>query len=311
MKKALIVLIIGLIGVGAFGYFSLRSPSTNGVVLGESINNFYLDKPVKIYKYPKKVDPKSTTDILADSAELIDPQTKYSLYQKNPNKSVPVASITKIMTAVIALENYKTTDIIEITKEDTEVIGSKVFLKTGEKMTVENLLYCLLMPSGNDAAISLATYKQTKEQFVDLMNKKAGELGLKNTRFKDPAGLNDEGRSSARDIALLFSYALNKEDFVKVISTADKTVTSVDGTESHELKNSNRLTTGEIPMDGIIGGKTGFTPDAGHTLVSGAERNGHRIVGVILNTYSSAPAASAQEMKKLLSYGFDAYSFTE
>jgi D-alanyl-D-alanine carboxypeptidase len=311
MKKALAVLIIGLVGVGIFGYYSLKTPSSsgNGVVLGESINNFYLDKPVKIYKYPKKVNANTTVDILADSAELLDPQTKYSMFQKNPDKSVPIASVTKVMTAVVALENYKLSDVVEISKEDTEVIGSKVFLKTGEKMTVENLLYCLLIPSGNDAAISLATYKQPKDQFVELMNKKAEELGLKNTRFKDPAGLNDEGRSSAKDIALLFSYALGNQDFVKVISTPEKTVTSVDGSESHELKNSNRLTTGEIPMDGIIGGKTGFTPDAGHTLVSAAERNGHRVVGVVLNTYSGTPAASAIEMKKLLSFGFDAYSF--
>jgi len=310
MKKALLVLILGLIVVGAFGYFSLKKPSSKaGVVLGESINNFYLDKTVKIYKYPKKIESAQKLNILADSAALIDPQTKYSLFEKNSEKSAPVASITKVMTAVVALESYKLDDVVEVTKEDTQINGSKVFLKAGEKMTVENLLYCLLMPSGNDAAITLATFKQNRDQFVVLMNKKAEELGLKNTKFMDPAGLNDEGRSSARDIAILFSYALNKEEFVKIISTAEKTVTSVDGAEQHDLTNSNRLTTGEIPMDGIIGGKTGFTPDAGHTLVASAQRDGNKIVGVVLNTYSNSPSASAEEMRKLLTYGFEAYSF--
>ena len=310
MKKALIVLILGLILVGIFGYMSFKKPSSSGgTVLGASINNFYLDKTVKIHKYPKKINSDETVNILADSAELIDSQTKYPLYEKNPNKQVAIASITKVMTAIVALEIYKTTDIVEITKEDTEINGSKAFLKTGEKMTVENLLYCMLMPSGNDAAMTLATYKQTKDQFVELMNKKALELGLKDTKFQDPAGLNDDGRSTAHDIAILFSYALTKDEFVKVISTAEYTAKSVDGNETHELKNSNRLTTGEIPMEGIIGGKTGFTPDAGHTLVSSAQKDGNKIVGVVLNTYSSTPAASAEEMKKLLSYGFSAYSF--
>lgn len=310
MKKALAVLIFGLVLVGIFGYVSIKKPSSSGgTVLGESINNFYLDKTVKIHKYPKKVDPKATVNILADSAELIDAETKYPLFEKNPDKQVSIASITKVMTAVVALENYKITDIVEVSKADTEINGSKAFLKSGEKLTVLNLLYCMLMPSGNDAAITLATYKQNQDQFVDLMNKKAEELGLKNTKFKDPAGLNDDGRSSAHDLAILFSYALAKDEFVKVVSTAEITVTSVDGSESHQLKNSNRLTTGEIPMDGIIGGKTGFTPDAGHTLVSAAQRNGNKIVGVVLNTNSTTAAASAEEMKKLLTFGFDAYSF--
>jgi D-alanyl-D-alanine carboxypeptidase len=311
MKKALLVLIIGLIMVGAFGYFtSIKPDKPSGVVLGESINNFYLEKKIKIHNYPKKIELVPAVNIQAESVELIDSQTKYPLFEKNPTNSVPIASITKVMTAIIVLDNYKLDEIVQVAKEDTEVNGSKVFLKTGERMTVENLLYSMLMPSGNDAAITLATYKQSKEKFVELMNKKAQDLGLKDTKFMDPAGLNDQGRSTARDIAILFSYALNNAEFIKIISTAEKTVSSVDGSETHDLKNSNRLTTGEIPMDGVIGGKTGFTPDAGHTLVAGAKRNNNIIVGVVLNTYSNANSASAEEMRKLLSYGFDAYTFT-
>jgi len=309
MKKALLVLILGLIFVGIFGYVTTAKPVQKGLVLGESINNFYLEKTVKIHKYPKKIEPAAKVNIQADAAQLIDSKTKYPLFEKNPNKSVPIASITKVMTAIVVLDSYKLSDVVDVTKEDTEVIGSKVFLKAGEKLRVEDLLYCLLMPSGNDAAVTLATYKQSQQQFVEMMNQKAEEIGLKNTKFKDPAGLNDEGRSTAHDVAILFSYAMNKEDFIKIISTAEKTVTSTDGSEEHELKNSNRLTTGEIPMDGIIGGKTGFTPDAGHTLVSSAEKDGNRIIGVVLNTYSNAPSASAEEMKKLLTYGLTSYSF--
>jgi D-alanyl-D-alanine carboxypeptidase len=310
MKNALIVIILGVALVSGFIFYSSQKP-IKGTVLGASVNNFYLEKSVKIHKYPQKNPLVQEPDILAGSAILIDSKTKYPLFEKDSEKAAPIASITKVMTAVLALENYKLDDVVAITKDQTEVIGSKAFLKEGEKITVENLLYCMLMVSGNDAAKTLATFKQSQEVFVSQMNAKSAELGLTKTHFLDPAGLNDSGQSSARDIAILFSYALSKDEFIKIVSTSEKDVTSVDGQEVHNLKNSNRLTTGEIPMDGIIGGKTGFTPDAGHTLVSSAQKGDNRVVGVVLNTYSQAAAASAQEMKKLLSYGLEAYNFDD
>ncbi len=308
MRKYLIVIVLGLALVGSLLAITHKTPR-KGAVLGASINNFYLEKTVKLYQYPKKNPLAGQPNILAGSAILIDSKTKYPLYQKESEKSVPIASITKVMTSIISLENYKLDDVVTVTKDQTDVIGSKVFLKPEEKITVESLLYCLLLNSGNDAAKTLSSFKMPQEEFVGLMNKKAEELGMTNTHYMDPAGLNDQGHSSARDLAILFSYALGNEEFRKVVSTAEKTVTSVDGSESHELKNSNRLTTGEIKLDGIIGGKTGFTPDAGHTLVSSAQRDGNTIVGVVLNTYSSTPQASAEEMKKLLAWGFESYTF--
>lgn len=308
MKKIYIVVLLVLVLTLTI-YFIGFSNKKSGSVLGSSVNNFYLEKTVKIYQNPTKnptsVDPR----IYADSVVLIDARTKYSLYEKNPEKPVPVASITKIMTAIVALDKFDLSEVVEIKKDQTEVIGSRVFLKEGEKITVENLLYCLLMNSGNDAAKTLATFKTSQGEFIKTMNEKAKELGLKSTEFKDPAGLDDTGHSSARDIAILFSYGLSRDDFTKIVSTSEKTVTSVDGSEIHELKNSNRLTTGEIPMDGVIGGKTGFTPDAGHTLVSAAEKDSNRIVGVVLNTLNSTVSASAEEMKKLLEWGFQSYIF--
>ncbi|MFH1855527.1 MAG: D-alanyl-D-alanine carboxypeptidase family protein [bacterium] len=310
MKKIYIVVLLFLV-LALTIYFIGFSNNKNGSVLGSSVNNFYLEKTVKIYQNPTK-DPTSVDPrIYADSVVLIDAKTKYPLYVKNPEKPVPIASITKIMTAIITLDKFELDEIVEIKKDQTEVIGSKVFLKEGEKITVENLLYCLLMSSGNDAAKTLATFKTSQEEFIKAMNEKAKELGLKNTEFKDPAGLDDTGHSSARDIAILFSYGLSRNDFTKIVSASEKTVTSVDGSEIHELKNSNRLTTGEIPMDGIIGGKTGFTPDAGHTLVSAAEKDSNRIVGVVLNTLNSTVSASAEEMKKLLEWGFQSYTFNQ
>jgi D-alanyl-D-alanine carboxypeptidase (penicillin-binding protein 5/6) len=134
-------------------------------------------------------------------------------------------------------------------------------------------------------------------------------LGLKNTHFKDVAGLDDSGRSTAKDIAILFSYGLSNPEFAKIVSTPELDVSSVDGKEIHKLKNSDRLVTGEIPLEGIIGGKTGFTPDAGHTLVSAATRDGQTLVAVVLKTASDSKVASAQEVKKLLTWGFESYIF--
>ena len=308
MKKVLVVVILGIILTGVLLVLNPKKKS-QGIVLGTSVNNFYLEKSVKIHKYPQKDPLAKDPNILAASAILIDAKTKYPMYEKDSEKAVPIASVTKVMTAVLVLENYKLDDVVTVTKDQIEINGSKAFLKEGEKITVENLLYCMLMVSGNDAAKTLATYKYSEDDFVAMMNKKAEDLGLTNTHFMDPVGLNDEGKSSARDIAILFSYALGKDEFTKVVSTAEKDVTSTDGTTTHNLKNSNRLTTGEIPMEGIIGGKTGFTPDAGHTLVSSAQKGDNRVVGVVLNTYSTTASASAEEMKKLLTYGLEAYTF--
>jgi len=309
MKRLILILILIILAFA--GYFLLTKKSNNPMVLGTSVNSFYLEKTVKVEKHPDKIPGVKDPNVLADSIFLIDKSSKYPLFEKNAEKQTAIASITKVMTATVALDLYKLSDVVEVKKEDTEVEGSKVFLKTGEKITIENLLYCLLMNSGNDAALALSDSKVSREEFIELMNKKAHFLGLTSTRFADPAGLNDEGRSSARDVALLFANALSNSDFVKIVSTAEKEVASVDGSVTHTLKNSDRLTTGEIPLEGVIGGKTGFTYDAGHTLVTAATKNNATIIGVVLKTFSDAPSASAAEMKKLLEWGFASYIFAQ
>jgi len=284
-------------------------PAKQGKILGTSINSFYSEKSAKLDPYPIRKQDAKDPYILAEAAVLLRASDKYPLYQKNQDNPVPIASITKVMTSLVALDIYKLDDVIEVKKEYTDVIGSKVQLKPGEKMTVSNLLRCLLISSGNDAAKTLANGKVTENEFVQLMNQKAIDLGLRNTHFKDVAGLDDSGRSTAKDVAVLFSYGLSNPEFAKIVSTAELDVPSVDGKEIHKLKNSNRLVTGEIFLEGIIGGKTGFTPDAGHTLVSAATRDGQTLVAVVLKTNSDSKLASAQETKKLLDWGFESYIF--
>ncbi len=303
----LIILVVLLIGVGSIIYFG-KSPS-QGSVFGTSINSFYSQKISKIDPPPTRKPSASDPRINAQSAILMHEASMYPLYSKNADYQIPVASITKIMTAVVALENYKLDDVIEVSADSVNVTPSVMNLSTGEKITVRNLLYGLLLQSGNDAALALASGKMPMEKFINLMNQKASELGLEKTKFEDPAGLDDQGHSSAIDVAILFSYALRNPEIEKIISTPEIEVTSVDQSIVHQLKNSNRLTTGEIPLDGVMGGKTGYTPDAGHTLVSAATRDGQTLISVVLKTYSNAASASAEESRNLLVWGFGSYNF--
>lgn len=309
MNKNVIFSILGVLILAVSGYYVFFSKNGDGKVLGTSINSFYSQKINEIDPPPKKNSNTIDPVIRAGSAILVHEPSKYFLYSKNSDQKVPIASITKIMTAIITLENYKLTDIIEIKSDSTNVTPSVMNLVPGERITVENLMYGLLLNSGNDAALALSSSKMPLDSFVSLMNKKANELGLENSIFKDPAGLDDNGVSSARDVAILFSYALKIEEIEKLISTAKTEVKSVDETVTHKLENSNRLTTGEIPLDGVIGGKTGYTPDAGHTLVCAASRNNQLLISVVLNTTSNSPSASAEETKKLLTWGFNSFQF--
>ncbi|TSC92487.1 MAG: D-alanyl-D-alanine carboxypeptidase [Candidatus Berkelbacteria bacterium Licking1014_7] len=235
---------------------------------------------------------------------LIDQNSQKILFGKNEHKPVSVASITKLATALTALDNYQLDEIVEISTNASNINGSKIFMSTGEKFTVENLLNALLIMSANDAAIALSEHKQTQEKFIEMMNEKSRKIGMKNTRFLDPSGLNDEGYSTARDIGILFSEALKNDIITKIIGMAEKTIYNQSGTKSYKLESSNRLVKDEMRFEGIVGGKTGFTPNAGHSLVAAATRDNHTLIAVILSTYSNTKEASAIAAADLLNWGF-------
>jgi D-alanyl-D-alanine carboxypeptidase len=141
-------------------------------------------------------------------------------------------------------------------------------------------------------------------KFITAMNNKAMELGMENTEYRDPAGLDTTGYSSAYDLYLITKYALKKDLFAEIVKTDHDVVKDTSGTIWHDLKNSNRLV-GEYKYQGAIGVKTGYMPDAGHILVSAAKRDGHTLVGVIINTFADTPSASADESRKMLDWGFE------
>jgi len=281
------------------------------IISGESradINN--INKPNII---PVKKADINDPNIEAKAIYLIDLPALYPMYSKEENTKLPIASTAKIATALVVLENHgdKLQNVITITPQMISVEGSDIQLRSGEKITVENLLNGLLIMSGNDTAYALADYFGGREAFVKEMNEKVSEIGADNTKYQDPAGLNDEGYSTAHDLALITAYALRNSKFSEIVKTPEKTIASADGKFNHELKNSNRMLRQEetyyYPY--TIGVKTGFTNEAGHVLVSSAEIEGHKILSVVLNTNENSLTASAKESKKLLEWGFNNWTW--
>ncbi|MDR0858427.1 MAG: D-alanyl-D-alanine carboxypeptidase [Oscillospiraceae bacterium] len=212
----------------------------------------------------------------ASSAVLFDADTGELLYSDSPDVPRSIASITKIMTALVVLENLKLTDSVIYKQEWCDTEGSSSFFKAGETYTVRQMLYALILHSGNDTAVALAnTAAGGTDKFAELMNKRAAEIGMTNSYFANPHGLEQEGhQSTARDMALLTAEALKNPRFMLIASTR---VAKVGGIS---FKNHNRLLW-DYPQ--AIGIKTGYTKAAGRTLVSAAAKNGRTLICVTLN----------------------------
>ena len=239
------------------------------------------------------------TEVSAVSAQraiVLDAATGRVLYERNMDEQALVASTTKIMTALIICEQTNVLDRMQIPKEAVGIEGSSMYLREGEVLTIQELLYGLMLSSGNDAAVALAIYcGGTVEGFVELMNDKAHMLGLQNTHFENPNGLDSPGHySTARDLAMLAAYAMENPVFYKTVSA--KTVT----VGERYLRNHNKLL---WQVEGADGVKTGYTKAAGRTLVSSATREGRRLICVTLNDPDDWRDHAA-----LLTEGFSRYS---
>ena len=219
--------------------------------------------------------------VSAQSAVVIEKDSKRVLYNKDSQHRLPIASTTKIMTAIVALENEDLSAQIEISPAAAATEGSSMYLEAGEKMTLEELLYGLMLSSGNDAAVAIAEHFGGSESFAALMNKKAEELGIDNTHFTNPNGLpDDEHYSSAYDMAEITAYALNNPKFAEIVSTKTKKIEGGGKAYPRTLTNHNKLLS---MCSGCIGVKTGFTKAAGRCLVSAAQRDGMTLICVTLN----------------------------
>lgn len=238
-------------------------------------------------------------DIDARAYTLMDPITGRILTEKNSEEKRAMASTTKIMTAIVALEYGDLSSIVKVSSKAASIGGSSFHLQSGETMKLENMLYGLLLPSGNDAAVAIAEHIGGSEKnFVDLMNLKAIEIGAKNTHFMNPHGLDEPGHyTTARDLAIIARYAWGIPKFRSIVQTRDKIID--DGNYKRHIYNTNRLLWSK---DGVCGIKTGYTGGAGRCLVASAVKNGFQLISVVLGSGDHFGSSY-----RLLTYGFSHY----
>lgn len=224
------------------------------------------------------------------------------IWSRNADVRRPMASITKIMTAIVALENSKLTDVVTVPPAAASVGQSTAYLESGERLTMKELLTAMLVQSGNDAATAIAMHVAgTEDRFVDMMNAKARTLGLVNTHFRNPHGLDAKGHySTARELSVMARYAMANPSFASIVRLKKATIGS--GAHKHKLESTDLLLGN---YDGAIGVKTGNTDGAGYSVVSAAVRSGVMLYAVVLGTVSDSQRF--RDAKELLDWGFAHY----
>jgi serine-type D-Ala-D-Ala carboxypeptidase (penicillin-binding protein 5/6) len=245
----------------------------------------------------KSEGSEAVSDLTAQAVLIYDLGSGKTLYEREAKKKMPMASLTKVMTAVISLENKRADDRYAV-KADAIVGENSMGVSIGEVFTLEDLLYGLMLPSGNDAAEVLATnYPGGRVAFITAMNNKAKALALSDTNFTNPSGLQGDGDqyTTAYDLLVITRYAIeNFPEFIEVTSTYEHHIPQSQSHKEFYLYNETNLLTS---YEGVKGVKTGYTPEAGLCLITYLEYDGHRVLGVLLNSESRR-----EEMKALLDY---------
>ena len=245
----------------------------------------------------KTIKTVKSPEVSARASLIYDLTTNKVIYQKNAKEKLPMASLTKIMTSIVALENKKKDDKYFVSKED--LVGEdSMGLTAGEVLSLKELLYGLILNSGNDAAETLANnFSGGRTKFIEAMNNKAKSLGLSDTNFTNPTGLEGDGKQyiTSYDLLVIARYALiNFPLFNKVVSTFDYNIPQTKTHKAFYLENETNLLTS---YPGVKGVKTGYTPEAGLCLVTYLDYGGHKIIGILLGSDNRR-----REMKDLLDY---------
>ena len=269
----------------------------------------------EIEEYNKKIDNNEINKTIETSANLndepkinsrsavvIDRKSKNIIYGKNENVKKAMASTTKIMTAMVVIQNTNLNNTVEISKKAAGTGGSRLGLKVGDKITVKDLLYGLLLRSGNDCAVALAEYVAgSVPEFSNLMNQNAQMVGLNNTHFVTPHGLDEEEHyTTAYELAILADYALNNEVFAQIVNTKSYTINI--NKSSKALNNTNELLGN---LNGVYGVKTGFTNGAGRCLVTSIKRGNLDVICVVLG--ADTKKDRTRDSAKLIEYTFNKY----
>ncbi len=282
--------------------------STTALSLSNNLDNItthiFPEKKVKTYADLPTLKENARYPILsAQSVMAVDMVSGVTLYEKDPNKALLPASTTKIVTALVALDTYEPKQVLKVGRVTVE--GQKMGLVQGEDMEFIDLLNGLLIYSSNDAAEVLASnHPGGRDFFIALMNKKVKDLGLSNTHFSNPTGLDNGAQySTTRDLVVVSKYAMQNPIFAEIVATKEKVVKSADGKISHKLTNINKLL-GTVP--GVLGVKTGWTENARENLVTYINRDGRKVMIVVL-----ASSDRFGETKELIEWIFENYSWKE
>jgi D-alanyl-D-alanine carboxypeptidase (penicillin-binding protein 5/6) len=242
--------------------------------------------------------------VIGEAAVLLDPVNGQLLFEKNAKEKIYPASTTKILTAIIALESGKMRDLVTIPLEASLVEGSAIGLQEGERIILEDLIYALMLNSGNDSAVAIAYHiGGSVEGFIQMMNRKAAAIGAADTHFNNPNGLPDPDHySTALDMAKIARYAMQNPEFRKIVATKVKTIERDDPEAQTYLGNHNKMLWN---YDGAIGIKTGYTDDAGQCLVTAAVREGRELLAVVMKSEGNNIWTDSAS---LLDYGFTGFN---
>ena len=258
---------------------------------------------IMLFAYIPAANVKADTS--AKAMCLMEASTHRVLKAKNENQKLPMASTTKIITAITAIENCKDLDKpFEISDASVGISGTSIYLRKGEVMTMRDLLYGLMLVSGNDASVAIGEQiSGNSDFFVDLMNQTVKKIGANNTHVENTHGLDEKGHyTTAYDLALISSYALQNPTFKEIVSTKNIKITNSDGKDRY-LQNKNKLLRNYVGANGV---KTGFTDDAGRCFVGSAERNNMTLVCSILNC-----GPMFEDCMELLDKGFSEYKMVD
>jgi serine-type D-Ala-D-Ala carboxypeptidase (penicillin-binding protein 5/6) len=300
---ALLVLVMALGGVALGGTTTTLPAATTTLV--PSVSTTSSTAPASLNTIASGLSQAPT--LSAAAAILIDADSGRVIYSRNADAQRQIASTTKIMTCLIALESLPLDKVVTASKLAESTNESQLGVKAGQKFTVQQMLYALMVHSANDAGVVLAEASAgSVDAFVQQMNDKAAALGLKNTHFTNPHGLDTvgykAGYSSARDLATLAQYAMKNQEFRALVGTVNWSITMPGNTKVQNFRNHNELL-GAVSW--VTGVKTGYTSKAGFCLVGSGKQNGASLISVILGEKTQAPCWS--DSKKLLQYGFSRY----
>ncbi|MCI8965105.1 MAG: D-alanyl-D-alanine carboxypeptidase [Clostridia bacterium] len=290
MKKIVYLFLLILTSYSVLGLFNISFANCSNINIFDTPTSIQTTNEIK-------------KDIYSKYAIVYERNSGTILFEKNVHEKCPMASTTKIMTAIIVLENSNLSDVVTISRKSASTGGSRLGLKYKDKITVNNLLYGLLLCSGNDAAVALAEHVGGNyNNFMKMMNKKAFDLGFYSTHYESPHGLDSKKHyTTAYELALLTDYALKNSTFKKIVNTHKHSVQI--NNYSKTISNTNEL----LGKQNVYGVKTGFTGNAGRCLVTAAKNNKNLdIIVVVLG--ADTKKIRTKDSSKLISYAFDNFS---